>query len=107
MTGSLRGEGSVAPSASNKALQKANVHIFLRTADCTGDGDGSLRCFNATRRHLQHTALSGVLQKKGSQNIPGSSGGMSLSPSPVEQVNDVVIAHLCSSPIGLKSPTCK
>lgn len=32
---------------------------------------------------------------------------MSLSPSPVEQVNDVVIIHLCWSLIGLKSPTCK
>lgn len=32
---------------------------------------------------------------------------MSLSPSPVEQVNDVVIIHWCRSLIGLKSPTCK
>lgn len=38
-----------------------------------------------------------------SQNIPGSSRGMSLSLSPVEQVNDVVI-YLCWIPIGLKSP---
>jgi len=32
---------------------------------------------------------------------------MSLSPSPVEQVNDVVIAHYCWSLIGLNSPTCR
>ena len=29
---------------------------------------------------------------------------MSLSPSPVEQVNDVVIIHLCWSLLGLQEP---
>ena len=102
----LREEGYTTSSVLTKPSEKATVHMFSPrppAARLYRWWDGSSRRFNATRHHLWHTALSGVVQTA-ARNIPGSSGGTSLSPSPVEQVNDVVIIHLCWSLIGLKRP---
>lgn len=96
----------------NEELQKADMHIFLAAADYSGDGmapRGALMplvIIYDTQLSLS-PSRSLRIPANSSRNIPRSSGGMSLSPSPVEQVNDVVISQLCWSLIGLKSPTCK
>lgn len=96
----------------NEELQKADMHISLAAADCSGDRmapRGALMplvIICDTQLSLS-PSRSLRIRANSSRNIPGSSGGTSLSPSPVEQVNDVVIIQLCWSLIGLKSPTCK
>lgn len=84
----------------HKALRKADIRVFLPAADCLGDRmapRGALMPLVVICDTQLSLSPSPSLRSRAnsSRNIPGSSGGMSLSPSPVEQVNDVVITQLC------------
>lgn len=72
------------------------MNIFLVTGYGAGDRTMLSRRSETTRLFRP---VSPECDKNSSRNIPGSSGGTSLSPSPVEQVNDVVI-YFCQRPIG-------
>lgn len=96
----------------NKAPAKGRHRRLSPAADCWGDRmapRGALMPLVIICDTQLSLSPSPSLRSRAnsSRNIPGSSGGMSLSPNPVEQVNDVVITQLCWSLIGLKSPTCK